>query len=45
MVGAASNIVDHKSQLAVLESCKSLLESMLQLVSTAKKSGGNAEVR
>eukprot|EP00117_Sycon_ciliatum_P031795 scpid3878/ scgid24807/ Talin-1 len=43
IVGAASNIVDHNSQVTVLKCCKSLMESMLQLVNSAKEAGGNPE--
>lgn len=45
VVGAASNILDSKSQVMVLEDCKALLESMMQLVDSAKQAGGNPEVR
>lgn len=44
-VGAASKTLSHPQQMALLDQTKTLAESALQLLYTAKEAGGNPKVR
>lgn len=44
-IGAASNMATSKQQELLLNQAKSVTESALQFVYTAKDCGGNAKVR
>lgn len=43
-VGAASKTLSHPQQMALLDQTKTLAESALQLLYTAKEAGGNPKV-
>ena len=44
-VGTASRILNSKQQMNVLDLCKTVSESALQLMFAAKEGGGNPKVR
>lgn len=43
-IGSASNSVNHKQQMSLLDQTKTITESALQLIYAAKEGGGNPKV-